>query len=77
MNRQMTSHRKTLTVVLSLVFLLAMVMGTGPGIYLINPDPTEPNVDCSFLGVPVIYGWAVFWFLVQAVVVLIAYFRLW
>ena len=62
--------------ILTCVFLFALVMGPGPGIYLVNPDPADP-ATCIFLGMPVIYVWAVFWFFVQAVVIVVAYFRLW
>ena len=63
--------------VLSVVFLLAMVMGCGPGLYLINPDPAEPNATFTVGGMPVVYVWAVFWFGVQAGAILVAYFFLW
>lgn len=77
MSQKRTSERNRLAVVLGAIFLFAMVMGPGPGLYLINPDPTDPNANFSFLGMPVVYVWAVFWFLVQAAVVLVACLRLW
>ena len=72
-----TSRRKTLAVVLGGLFLLALVMGPGPGLYLVNPDPGDPGSAVAFLGMPVIYVWSLFWFAVQAAVVLAAYLFLW
>ena len=43
-------------------------MGTGPGLYLVNPNPADPDATFTFLGVPKIYAWAVLWFFVQAAV---------
>ncbi len=72
-----SSGRKRLTIALSVIFALAIVMGAGPGIYLVNPDADDPDATFTFLGMPVIYAWVTFWFLVQAIVVLVAYWRLW
>jgi len=47
-----------------------MVMGTGPGILLVN----RPN---SILGIPLVYAWGILWYLVQVIVGLVAYFTLW
>ena len=63
--------------VLLLVFAVAMIMGPGPGLYLINPDPGDPDALRVVLGMPIVYVWAVGWFFVQLTVVLIAYFKLW
>lgn len=71
------SGRKKLGVVLGVVFMLALVMGPGPGIYLVNPNPADPNARFTLFGMPIIYVWAVFWFVVQAAVVLVAYFLVW
>ena len=54
-----------------------MVMGPGPGLYLVNPDPGDLAGTFTLLGIPVIYLWALFWSLVQAIVVLVAYVFLW
>lgn len=70
-------RRQVLAVVLGVAFLLALVMGTGPGVYLVNPDVDDPHAAVSFLGMPVVYVWVVFWFFVQAGVILVAYFTLW
>ena len=77
MSQQKTMKLKKLAVVLSLVFVLALIMGPGPGLYLVNPDPGDPNAMLSLFNVPVIYIWTVFWSFVQAAVVIIAYFKLW
>ncbi|MBC8877140.1 MAG: hypothetical protein H8E44_47535 [Planctomycetes bacterium] len=77
MNESPSAGRKRLAVVLSVIFALAIVMGGGPGMYLVNPDADDPDATFTFLSMPVIYAWIVFWFLVQAGVVLVAYYRLW
>ena len=69
--------RKLLSGVLVGVFLLAMVMGCGPGIYLINPHPADPGAMRTLCSVPVVYAWAVFWCAVQAGVIVAAYFLVW
>ena len=69
--------RATLGRLLAAAFFVAMVMGPGPGVYLVNPDPADPDATVAVLGMPVIYLWSVFWFLVQAVVVITAYVVLW
>ena len=58
------------------VFALALLMGPGPGIYLVNPS-SEDAVPLRVLGMPVLYVWAVFWFLVMAATVVTAYRKLW
>ncbi len=72
-----SSGRKRLTIVLSVVFALAIVMGAGPGMYLVNPDANDPGARFTFLSMPIIYAWISFWFLVQAGVVVVAYYGLW
>lgn len=59
---------------LSAIFVLALVMGPGPGVYLINPRTQE---EASWFGVPVLYVWAVFWFAVMAATVAIAFKTVW
>ena len=63
--------------VLSILFVLTIVMGAGPGVYLVNPDPADPEAVRFFMGMPVVYVWSVGWFLVEAAVVVIAYFTIW
>jgi len=63
--------------ILSFVFLFAIAMGAGPGVLLVNPDPGDPAAVRFWLGMPVVYVWSVGWFLVEAVVVVLAYFAIW
>ena len=58
-------------------FVLAMFMGPGPGLRLINPDPSDPNATFTFAGVPILYAWGLFWYFVQLVAIIIAYKKLW
>jgi hypothetical protein len=69
--------RKRLRAVLIVVFAIAIVMGAGPGLYLVNPDPSDPGTNVTWLGVPIVYAWVILWFLVQACVVVVAYLFLW
>ncbi len=66
---------RKLTAILSGIFLFSVVMGPGPGLYLVNPD--SANAGVTFLGAPVLYAWAVFWYIVQASVIVVAYFTVW
>lgn len=59
------------------VFTLAMVMGPGPGLHLINPDPADPQARFTVSGVPIIYLWGVFWYGIQIAVILTAYYAIW
>ncbi len=56
------------------VFLFALIMGPGPGIYLVNGYAAKGG---TILGMPALYFWAVLWFLVEAAVVLTAYLTIW
>lgn len=58
-------------------FVLAMLMGPGPGLRLINPDPSDPNAVFTFMGIPTVYAWGLFWYLVQLVAIIVAYKKLW
>lgn len=62
--------------ILGIAFAIAIVMGPGPGIYLVNPG-LEEAPPRLVLGMPIVYAWAAFWFLCQAVVVVLAYRLLW
>lgn len=55
---------------LTLIFFFALLMGAGPGSYLINGRG-------PILGLPAVYAWVVFWFLVQAGVVVTASRTIW
>ena len=63
--------------ILAAIFAFAMIMGPGPGVYLVNPGPEEGQGATVFCNVPVIYLWTLFWCGVQVVVVLLAYTKLW
>jgi hypothetical protein len=62
---------------LILLFFLAMVMGSGPGLYLINPNPSDPQASFTFAGLPTIYAWGLLWYAVQLGVILRAYNKYW
>lgn len=68
---------RTLKHIVIAVFLLAMVMGPGPGLRLINPDASDPNATFTFAGIPILYAWGLFWYFVQLVAIIIAYKKLW
>lgn len=67
------SSRK-LAWILSSVFLCALIMGPGPGLYLINDYAASGG---TILGVPALYFWAVFWYAVEAAVIVAAYKLIW
>jgi len=49
-------------------------MGPGPGLYLINDYAAEGG---TILGMPALYFWAVFWYAVEAAVIVAAYKLIW
>ena len=62
--------RARLGLVLTAAFTFAMFMAVGPGVLLVNrPD--------TFVGVPLLYAWGVFWYLVIVVIALAAYRFVW
>ena len=65
-----------LSKILAAIFVFAAIMGPGPGLYLVNPSQEE-SVAATILGMPALYAWAVFWFLVQTSVVVVAHCMLW
>ena len=65
-----------LSKILTAIFVFATIMGPGPGLYLVNPS-LEDASTATFLGMPVLFAWAVFWFFVQAGIVVVAYCKLW
>lgn len=69
--------RRRLAIVLTALFALAMVMGPGPGLLLVNPDIHDPSARYTIAGVPIIYAWGVFWYAVQVAVIVTAYLTLW
>ena len=68
---------KRLSAILALVFVFAMIMGPGPGVYLVNPGPNHDGPAPTLLGLPIVYAWAVLWFGVQAAVLVTAYLTIW
>ena len=68
---------KRLSSILALVFVFAMIMGPGPGVYLVNPGPNHDGPAPPLLGLPIVYAWAVLWFGVQAAVLVTAYLTIW
>ena len=66
----MTSGKKTLGWVLAAIFALALLMGPGPGLELVN----RPQ---AVFGIPAIYAWGLLWYVVEVGVVIVAYFFLW
>ncbi len=70
-------NRKQLGILLTVAMVVAMLMGPGPGLRLINPDSSDPGATYTLGGVPVIYVWGLFWFAVQVAVVVTAYFTVW
>ncbi len=59
---------------LAALFLFALVMGPGPGLYLVNDYAANAG---TILGAPALYAWAVFWFMVEAAIVVTAYKTIW
>ena len=74
---QSPAKRSRLGLVLFLLFALAMFMGPGPGLRLVNPNPTSSSEALLFLDLPVIYAWGLFWYGVQAAVVITASVTIW
>ncbi|MDA1263578.1 MAG: hypothetical protein O2816_00705 [Planctomycetota bacterium] len=64
-----------LGVFLVALFALALLMGPGPGVALINPS--GPGDDPLLWGVPKLYLWGLLWCSVQAGVVAAAARWLW
>jgi hypothetical protein len=63
-------NRRTLGAVLAALFAFALIMGPGPGVMLVNtPKP--------ILGLPAIYLWGLLWYVVEVVIVVLAYKLVW
>ena len=63
-------QRKRVSWILTIVFVFALIMGPGPGMLLINSP-------LSFLGLPQLYVWGLLWYVVEVVVVVLAYLLVW
>lgn len=68
-------QKRRLSAGLTAIFLLALIMGPGPGNGLVRSPSGEG--PAQLLGVPLLYAWTVFWFLVMASVVVTAAAYLW
>lgn len=55
---------------LAAIFALAMFLGAGPGVLLVNQPAT-------WLGFPRLYLWGLGWCTVEAVVIVLAYLLVW
>jgi hypothetical protein len=62
--------RLSLGKLLLIIYAVSLLLSNGPGVLLVN----RPVL---ILGLPLIYVWALFWWLFQMTLVLIAYFRVW
>jgi hypothetical protein len=74
MSDEESKKNRSLGRVLAVVFLAALVLGPGPGSMLVDGSVDKPNL---MFGVPVLYLWVVFWYLVMAGCVVVAAKKLW
>ncbi len=65
------------TTILTALFVVAVFMGAGPGLHLINPDAADPNATFTTFGLPTVYVWGLFWYTIQFSVIVVAYRRHW
>lgn len=63
-----------LGLILTMLFLLALVMGPGPGAMWIDGSVERPTL---WWGIPALYLWALGWFVVMAGCVVTAALTLW
>lgn len=63
--------------ILTTAMLVAVAMGPGVGLYLVNPDLDDPEPRVTVGGAPVLLVWALCWLAVQLTVVVIAYRTVW
>ena len=66
--------RRRTTITIATIFMVALFCGPGPVSALIDGTPESPNF---LFGIPALYLWAVFWWLVLAGCVLAAASLLW
>ena len=72
-----TLKRKKLGKILAVAFVAVLAMGAGPGLLLINPDVNKPHATYTFLGLPKVYAWGLLCYVLEVVIVLTAYFKVW
>ena len=60
--------------ILTIIFLLALLLGPGPGSMLIDGSADEPAI---WFGIPALYIWALIWFVVMSTCVVTAALTLW
>jgi len=72
-----SATRSALAIALTLIFILAMIMGTGWGVLLVNPAADDPAARVVVWGLPVIYLWGLLWYAVQVAVIVTACFTVW
>jgi hypothetical protein len=84
-----SSHRRRrLGIWLFAVFAASLILGAGPGVLLVDPlagtfrwGPAEASsfegTPALWFGLPVLYVWGLFWYGVQAAVVVAAYVWVW
>lgn len=77
MSKATKEKTRRLGIILFALFAFALLMGPGPGILIINPDPADPDATRFLLGMPIVYVWAVFWLGVQGLCVTLAYLFIW
>ncbi|MDA1015532.1 MAG: hypothetical protein O3A00_13900 [Planctomycetota bacterium] len=63
------AERSKLGTILTIVFIVALLMGPGPGVMLVR--------GTTFLGFPAIYAWGLLWYAVEVAVVVIAFCCVW
>lgn len=66
----MNNRRKTIGRWLTVAFVVAILLGPGPGLLLVN----KAN---SRFGLPDLYVWGLLWFVVEVAIVVLAYFFVW
>ena len=69
--------RRGLGILLTVLLLVTMLMGVGPGLRLINPESTRPDSAFSVFGLPTVYAWGLLWYAVQLAILLVACFTVW
>ena len=59
---------------LSAAFIFALLMGAGPGLYLINGYAADGG---TILGMPALYAWAIGWCAIESGIIVAAYLTVW